>query len=514
MQQGLIMASESSGNSEQRAERDPMGDLLDRGASLARRVGLRGLSRDLWARSAKRFTESYHRGARDDEENDRTSPPVDERIEVHSVWMVEVFPPSLSIRLGRALGRLPSGGIYRRPGEDLAEEVARARRHPLGGWWWNLGVLNNRALGPRPGGSTIELPDAVDHLFLTMYLMAPSLACVVGQFVLTDQAASRIDAILRARYSTEGVRQRDGSVLTRSPLTSKRELVAGELDHLHDACKSWFGVTIPGAFCDGLLEDHLPTCYFMTLDKVRPLTDEARLEYLDPVGINMGYSALASKNLPGLRLSEPTGVSRRSHTFYLAGKRDELFPNDDSLGGHGRGRGGFTVALHMRLNRFIAMWGLERTLLGYEMAFGRLRDSFSSTHPTSTRKNLAALSEAGINIATLGGDALAVARDAQRLTDNERAFGHELVTFEPVQREMWRFEGTWTDVMRNDIRASAQRVAEAEASTRDLELTRASIISSRTNLALQSSLRWLTILLVVLTIALVAIGFATLGAMD
>jgi hypothetical protein len=57
-------------------------------------------------------------------------------------------------------------------------------------------------------------------------------------------------------------------------------------------------------------------------------------------------------------------------------------------------------------------------------------------------------------------------------------------------------------------------VGEAEASARDLELTRASIISSRTNLALQSSLRWLTVVLVVLTIALVAIGWATLRAMD
>lgn len=98
----------------------------------------------------------------------------------------------------------------------------------------------------------------------------------------------------------------------------------------------------------------------MTLNKVRPLTEEARLEYLDPVGINMGHTALSSPDLPGQRLSNPTGVSRRSHTFFLAGRTDELFPDEASLGGHGRGRGGFTVALHHRLNRFIAMWGLER----------------------------------------------------------------------------------------------------------------------------------------------------------
>lgn len=495
-------------------ERDRITELLDWSAAAARRMRLKRLSRNLWARSMQRFEERYHRGERDAQENERTSPPPDERIEVHSIWMVEVFPPSLSGRLGKALRKLPSGGIYRQPDEDLADEVARARRHPLGGWWWNLGVYNNTLGGPRPGTGRIDLPTSVDHLFLTMYLLAPSLACVVGQFVLNDDAASRIDAILRASYDTEALRRRDGSVTPRTPLFAKRELVSAEFDRLHDEGKDFFRSRLPGGFSDGLLDGYVPTCYFMTLDKVRPLTDDARLEYLDPVGVNMGHAALSSPDLPGLRLSNPTGVNRRPHTFFLAGKTDELFPNDDRLGGHGRGRGGFTVALHMRLNRFIAMWGLERTLLGYEMAFGRLRDSFSSAHPTSTRKNLAALSKAGMNIATVGGDALAVARDAQRLTDNERAFRHELVTFEPIQREMWRFEGSWTDVMRDDIRASAQRVGEAEASTRDLELTRASIISSRTNLALQWSLRWLTIVLVVLTIALVAIGVATLRAMD
>src|ERR671915_1510800 len=92
--------------------------------------------------------------------------------------------------------------------------------------------------------------------------------------------------------------------------------------------KAFDDAMVPGAFYDGLLEGHLPTCYFMTLDKVRPLTDQARVEYLDPVGVNMAYGALASTDLPGLRLSEPTGVKRRRHTFYLAGKRDELFLGD------------------------------------------------------------------------------------------------------------------------------------------------------------------------------------------
>lgn len=168
--------------------------MLDWTAGVARRIRLKGLSRNLWARSMQRFEERHHRGERDAKENERTSPPPDERVEVHSIWMVEVFPPSLSGRLGKALRKLPSGGIYRPPDEDLADEVARARRHPMGGGWWNFGVYDNALRDPRPATGRIDLSPSMDHLFLTMCLLTPSLACVVGQFVLTDEAASRIEA--------------------------------------------------------------------------------------------------------------------------------------------------------------------------------------------------------------------------------------------------------------------------------------------------------------------------------
>lgn len=487
--------------------------VLDRGIRATHRLGLRSLSSYLAAIETMRSMNAHHSGARDAEENARTEPPKDERIELHSVWMVEVHPPSSSASLGKALRRLPQGGIYR--DQDLAEEVARARRYPLGGWWWNLGVFHQRGSGGRmPGEGTMDLPNHVDHLFLTMHLLTPSLACSVAQFVLDDEGASKIESILRKRYTTEGVRKPHGAVGVRDPLTFKRDLVAASLDGLHDGCKAWFRTYLPGAFCDGLLEEYLPTCYFLTLDQVRPLSEEARLGYLDPVGIDAGHSALVSEELPGLRLSSPTGVNRRPHTFHLAGKRDELFPDDRALGGHGRGRGGFTVALHMRLNRFMAMWGLERALLGYEMAFGRLRDSFAETHASSIRKNLAALGVASSNVAKLGGDAQAVASDALRLTGDQRAFERELVTFEPVQPELWRIEGNWTELMRDDIGLSAERVRQIESAARDLELTRASIVSSRTNLSLQASLRRLTVFLIVLTIVLVAIGWRTLQVMD
>jgi hypothetical protein len=499
-----------SDNEENPEERDRFGDLLDRGAQVAHRVGLKSLWRELSARSSQRFIERYHRGGHDDAENARTSPPDDEHIELLSVWVVEVFPPSSSSDLYAALRRLPDGGIFRQ--QDLAEEVARHRRYPRGGAWWNLGTFYRPDDRRVPGVGRIDLPSHIDHVFVELHMATPSLACVVGQFVLTDDSASRLEAILRTRYETKGIRNADGSVSERTPLFAKREDVAAAFDQLHDACKAWFVANFPGAFCGGLLDGYLPACYFLTLDGVRPFSDEARLEYLDPLGVDATYYALESDELPGLRLSSPTRVDPRPHTFLLAGKRTEVFAGND-LGGHERNRFGFTVALNRRLARFMAVWGFERALLGYEMAFARLRDSLARPESRSIKQNLKELSVASRNVATLGGDAQAIAADAGRLAGDERAFKRNLIEFDPVAPELWRIEGTWTDaVLRADVALSADRLAAVEATTRDLEVTRASIVSSRTNLVLQGSLRRLTWFLLVLTVVLVAIGWATLKA--
>ncbi|MGH2556804.1 MAG: hypothetical protein ACRDHO_13950 [Actinomycetota bacterium] len=243
------------------------------------------------------------------------------------------------------------------------------------------------------------------------------------------------------------------------------------------------------------------------------MSEQARLEYMEPLGLDVGYAALKSDDLPGLRMSQSHGVQTFPHTLMLAGRDDEVFARTD-LGGHEKGRLGFTVALDMRLNRFMAVWALERTLLGYEMAFGRLRDSLAEALPSSVRRSLSSLEVAIANVATLGGDARAVAEDARRFAAEPEEFRRDMPSFTPVDPRAWRSEGAWNEMFREGIAASAERVRQSESVARDLEMTRASIMSSRANLTLQAWLRRLTAFLVVLTIVLVIVAVATLQAMD
>jgi len=486
--------------------------LLSGAARTLRRVGLKRAASFLSAIESQRHAVAHYSGEADDKDNARTTPPKDERVQLHSAWMVEVFPPSFTSGLDRALRRLPSAGVLFLD-KSLADEVARARRYPRGGSWWNLGVFYNRLYGRRsPGSGWLDLPPQVDHLFLLLHLATPSLACAVAQFVTTDETASSLESILRSRHSTLARRKPDGVVQVSRPGEVKRDLVADELRHFHDNCRSWFSDVLPGAFSQGLLDGGIPTCWFLTLKQVRPFSDESRLDYVEPLGMELDFYALKADDLAGLRLSEPVTIRRPPHTYLLAGKEDEVFPGDDSMGGHGRGRGGFTVALLHRLDWFMAMWGLERTLLGYEMVFAKLRDSYAAMQPGSIRQNLAALTIAANNLAKLSSDAQAVGSDAGRLVDDQLRFEYGLPTFEPVQPDHWRLEGTWNDVLREEIGLSARRVRENEAAARDLEMKRASIISSRTNLTLQRSLRRLTWFLVILTVALIVLGAVTLDA--
>lgn len=483
-------------------------------ARILRRLGFKRGALWMEAWDTQRWLVSRYAGAEDDKDNRRTTPPEDERVSVYSLWMVEVFPPSLSAILGRALRELPPGGIYRE--KDIAEEVARARRHSRGGSWWNLGFFINQLYGQgRVGGSRVTLPHQVDHLALSLHLVTPSLACAVGQFVLTDDAGSALESILRMHYSTRAERKRYGAVGIDRPAEIKRDLVADELSRVRNDCASWFRSHLPGAFCQGLLDGTVPTCWFLSLDKVKPFSDEAGLGYVEPLGLQMDYRALQSEDLPGLRLSEPTGVRRPAHTFFLAGKYGQVFPDEKDLGGHKRGRDGFTVALWMRWNTFMAMWGLERTLLGYEMAFAKIRDSFAALrNPPSLGQNLSSLAIANENLARLGADSQAVASDAALLASDPALFDREMPSLEPVQPRFWRGGERWNDMLKEGIELSARRVRENESAARSLEVTRASLVSSRTNLLLQVSLRRLTWFLVILTIALVVVAVATLRAME
>ena len=130
----------------------------------------------------------YHR-ERDPGENAESTPPEDEEIRLHAVWLAESYPPSFFDSLIYAVGRLAEDGRHS-SGEPAAERIEEALRLGSSGWF---------PLGPVvPPGSPFYaylppiravLPASAEYAHASVHYRVPSHAVLVMCFVLDHGAA-------------------------------------------------------------------------------------------------------------------------------------------------------------------------------------------------------------------------------------------------------------------------------------------------------------------------------------
>lgn len=153
---------------------------------------------------------------RDAAENAECAVPEDQQIRIEAVWVAEIYPPSVALRLVKDLAKLrweedPMGTGRPGVGAHLAE-----RRSGVGGGWINLGLVlrpdDQRFLGSH---RRAELPKGVDYASAEILSPAASFSILAVQFNLDDDSSLQIDSALRADYQTEMPRAGKGwSLLT------------------------------------------------------------------------------------------------------------------------------------------------------------------------------------------------------------------------------------------------------------------------------------------------------------
>ena len=139
--------------------------------------------------------DSAYFGQRELEENLETTPPSDERIELHCIWAVEFYTPSYADKLLTSLSAL---GWDREqfPGRDTPESwVKKSRQNPRGGAWINLGIIRTPE-DQRPWplrDRTAQLPEHVHYARGGLYSVTPSLTCAVICFVFEASYQGRLE---------------------------------------------------------------------------------------------------------------------------------------------------------------------------------------------------------------------------------------------------------------------------------------------------------------------------------
>jgi hypothetical protein len=220
------------------------------------------------ARDLKEVAE-YHR-ERDPTENAESTPPADEEIRLHAVWLAESYPPSFFESLLDAVARLTRDSRHS-SGEPPAERIEEALRLGRSGWF---------PLGPVvPPGSPLYaylppiravLPADVEHAHASVHYLVPSHAVFVMCFVLDETASKRVEERLRATYQTYTTPHGNWTAI-HGPANQKREAVrATRAEHMTELA-TFFDREAPGLFLsDGR---PLPSIEFWTTKERKPFQE-------------------------------------------------------------------------------------------------------------------------------------------------------------------------------------------------------------------------------------------------
>lgn len=449
---------------------------------------------------------------RDAEENESSRVPDDEQYRMLAVVCVEAYTPSTVDNLVEGVRRLGwvHDDLHVPPFTTLDEWIVRARAAPFGGQCANLSNVLDEDSPPAAGRPLrAPLPGGVESVWATMHQVAPSVTCLVTTFVLDDTLGLAVDRAVRPDRRTQVSRTPSGWAYT-GPAQQRADAAVAERRAIRAVCHGWVRDHLPGAFSAGLSRHGAPAIEVFTINGVRPF-DEAnrhrggRPDHLFMLHVDTDSDAWTSPSLPGWRLAAwDARLVADPFVMRLGGRWDEV---TGDLGGYG---GPTASGVSNRLSRTIApfatRFAVHCLLSGYEEHLAGLRDTAAPGVLARTKVKTDDVDAVRRLLTGVGYDARVIAADLADLCHDRRRYEHEAVDFAPVVE--WRAKHTpsMLDALRSSDGSRAANVVAAEATARDTAATTATLLASLVNLRLQRAVVALTIVLLVVAVATLAVA--------
>jgi hypothetical protein len=446
----------------------------------------------------------YHR--RTDPQRDAENRlPDDEKIGLHAIWALEYYTPAHVGALLNGLTRL--GWDKSRHGSvdrNAVEWVRALRDHETGGSWLNLGVIYRPDQKGLFGLSRVApLPDSFDYAFGQIVSLTPSITCVMIAFVPRDEVVQSFERNLRREYVTT-VDRRGTSYAIIDPYFGRCKAIRDLRQRLRLEAADWFKEHLPGVFSSGHLGNELPTCELMSLTNAAPFPvrnpgDPKPAPYLGQLGVSDDLDVWQSTSLQGLYFKWPlrSDDDPKYHGVLVAQRavleRPSLY--DQS----GTTEDSFPQVVNDHAQHMLQLWGVLALLTGYQNAISRARDSDilgSSKLPSvSILSSLASLSNASR-------DVVPMAAELCQNGDRPPVWSRFAQDFAPVNDSFNGSEGL-TERLVHRIHERAAQMGQFDRTVRELITQRSAIVSAYENVRIQQHIRWLTIIIFVLTAAAV-----------
>jgi len=446
---------------------------------------------------------SHHHNELDPAESKNTSLPKDEKIEIQSIWITEMYPPSKIDALVGSLKRLgwdkADGRLQR--GNDLVDWIKKSRSLGNRNSWNNAGVVL-RAGDNRFSYSDVrraKLPEGIDYGYISLRTVTSSLTLLTIQFVLKDFAAESLNELFSRPYKTRvkfyPSRWRTRSASYETVSGQKSDAIERQLGKIHSSLESWFGHNLPGYYSSLNDKTAFPIIDLITSRTHKPPTKTV------PQANHIDVLFYTHQEIWH-------GVDNKSLEFRLQfGYKDEsrgvLFGNYNKLtkgiGSYGgKNRAGLANALHQTFDGTVAIWATHNLLISYEMQLSQIRDkaSLSIKHSTSAIKDLSTVRQQYLSVAT---DAQAVGKSLNKLVKAKRFYKTDVLDFTPpfYMKEHWP---NLAEMLRSQDEQRSENLVSEENDVREAVISSGNLSSAIANLRIQRSVFWLTIIIAVFTL--------------
>ena len=467
----------------------------------------------------------------DPKENAETCPPDDEFIDLCCMWAVEFYTPAHidTLLAGfRKLGWDKNHSNSRSP----TSWIQKLRQSPRGSGWLDLGVIYPQGTDNNPWSSrclTAPLPPHVQHATGGLFSLTSSLTCIVIGFVFEEDFSTQFDKTLRTDRQTYEKSVGRGYTRKFRPKMQKADHIWQIRADIAELAARWFRENLPGLFSSGILEDNLPTCELVTLQKAEPFpirskdnTDPSAYHYLSILDMHSTFNAWRSENTLGLKFTDSQTRDRgpRYHSILAIRESDikkEIAIRESNLKKNlatkeninvqiaSDNRSGRIRYIDKQIQHLLSRWAIFPLLVGYGQHLNAIRDSF---RPKSRQKSVKILQTLSDHVSYI--DIAAVTADLISYTQQPSSFSFDLGTFKPCDEHRYEADYTLDKALCSAIEERAIWLQKTDQSLRDHLTQYGSLLGAKENVRLQRTIRFLTWVILILTLLTVVLSWSEL----
>jgi hypothetical protein len=452
---------------------------------------------------------------RDASENAEGRLPDEEHLEIPAVWIVELYTPSTIPGLLEGLRRL-GWEVGKSRDDSLVKWMSEVRTGRLAGWT-SLGLVSSPKSPHLMTERTALLPPGVDAAFPSLMSVTPSLSALAICFVMGDESARALNAVLRGTYSTFAEplfkhREVVPYVLWNRPIRlghrihspdfQRRDGAVRVLDDLERRCSSWVSRNLPGVFGSDLRGGLYPSSMFFVSEQTMPLTDEAsKIRAMEGPALDRSYEAWRSDEWPGVRTALPHSWRSEGLRLQFGCRRRDAFPDRS---GYPDEDSNWTMA--QRANDYVpglsVRWALTCLLDGYHQALSNLRDQSAkadSYRPVRDLKRLRRLVRTDVY------DILLSASEIATFAEDKWRYAHNVIELEQASLRSGEKIELLEQLRSSQISRSRQVENEAGLLLSTLAAS-TDMTQTISNVRVQRALTVLTVLSIVVAIAALVVA--------